>query len=115
MPLNCPLCSGCLDAPFAAIMAGYVYILASQKNGTRYTGVTSDLAARIGQHKCGAGSKFTARYGVKRLVWYEKHLDVRDAIEREKRIKRWRRAWKVALIEKDNREWAELSSGLDQD
>jgi len=91
-------------------VAGYVYILASQKNGTLYTGVTSDLVSRIGQHKDGAGSKFTAKYGVKRLVWYEKHLDIRDAIEREKKVKRWRRAWKIALIEKSNPEWAELSS-----
>jgi putative endonuclease len=94
-------------------MTGYVYILASQKNGTLYAGVTSDLAARVAQHKSGEGSKFTAKYGVKRLVWYERHFNVRDAIEREKRIKRWRRAWKVALIEKDNPEWSELSSGLD--
>ncbi|MFN3171908.1 MAG: GIY-YIG nuclease family protein [Hyphomicrobiales bacterium] len=96
-------------------MAGYVYILTSQKNGTLYTGVTSELAAIIAQHKCGKGSKFTARYGVKRLVWYEEHFDVRDAIEREKRIKRCRRAWKVALIEKGNAEWAELSYGIGED
>ena len=96
-------------------MAGYVYILASQKNGTLYIGVTSDLVARISQHKCGQGSKFTTKYGVKRLVWYEEHFDIRDAIEREKKIKRWRRAWKIALIEEENPEWAELSSGLVQD
>ncbi|MEO0385010.1 MAG: GIY-YIG nuclease family protein [Pseudomonadota bacterium] len=96
-------------------MAGFVYILASQKNGTLYTGVTSDLAARIAQHKCGEGSKFTAKYGVKRLVWYEEHLDIRDAIECEKRIKHWRRTWKVALIEKENSEWAELSSDIGHD
>lgn len=76
--------------------------------------MTSDLAARISQHKCGQGSKFANRYGVKRLVWYEEHLDIRDAIEREKKIKRWR-AWKVALIEKDNPEWSKLLRGFHQD
>lgn len=80
-------------------MPGYVYILASQKNGTLYTGVPSNLAERISQHKLGEGSKFSAKYGAVRLVWYEEHFDIRDAIEREKSIKRWRRAWKIAMIE----------------
>lgn len=115
MPFNHPLYFSGLDAPFATTMAGYVYILASQRNGTLYTGVTSDLAARVAQHKCGEGSKFTARYGIKRLVWYEEHVDIRDAIEREKKIKRWRRAWKVAVIEKNNPEWSELLRGIHQD
>ena len=75
-------------------MTGYVTMLASQKNGTIYTGVTSDLGRRIPEHKAGTGSRFTARYGVVRLVWYEEHFDIRDAIEREKRVKRWRRDWK---------------------
>ncbi len=96
-------------------MAGYVYILASQKNGTLYVGVTTSLAARIVQHKNGEGSKFAAKYGVTRLVWYEEHIDVRDAIEREKSIKRWRRDWKIALIEKDNPQWNELFRGLGWD
>lgn len=92
-------------------MTGYVYMLASQKNGTLYAGVTSNLAQRIAQHKRGEGSKFAAKYGAVRLVWYEEHVDVRDAIEREKRIKRWRRDWKIDLIEKDNPDWTELFRG----
>jgi len=92
-------------------MTGFVYILASQKNGTLYTGVTSSLGARIAQHKRGDGSKFSAKYGVTRLVWYEEHFDIRDAIEREKKIKRWRRAWKIALIEETNPDWTELFRG----
>ncbi|MGB7432538.1 MAG: GIY-YIG nuclease family protein [Ahrensia sp.] len=92
-------------------MSGYVYILASQKNGTLYTGVTSNLAERISQHKRGEGSKFTAKYGAIRLVWYEEHFDIRDAIQREKAIKRWRRSWKVELIERFNPDWTELFRG----
>ena len=92
-------------------MPGYVYILASQKNGTLYTGVTNSLGERIAQHKRGEGSGFSAKYGVKRLVWYEEHFDIRDAIEREKQIKRWRRAWKIALIEEHNPDWNELFRG----
>ncbi len=96
-------------------MAGYVYMLASQKNGTIYTGVTNSLAMRIAQHKNGEGSRFTAKYNVTRLVWYEEHFNIRDAIEREKTIKRWRRDWKIALIEKDNPEWNELFRGMGWD
>ncbi|MDQ6434341.1 GIY-YIG nuclease family protein [Mesorhizobium sp. LHD-90] len=70
---------------------GFVYILASQKNGTLYTGVTSDLAGRLLQHRTGTGSKFAARYGVTRLVWFEEHAWVIDAIKREKAIKKWPR------------------------
>jgi len=92
-------------------MTGYVYMLASQKRGTIYTGVTSDLGRRIPEHKAGIGSRFTARYGVMRLVWYEEHFDIRDAIEREKRLKRWRRDWKIRLIEAMNPGWEELFRG----
>lgn len=92
-------------------MTGYVYMLASQKNGTIYIGVTNSLGRRVPEHKAGQGSRFTARYGVRRLVWYEEHFDIRDAIQREKSLKRWPRAWKIALIEKTNPDWNELLRG----
>jgi len=85
-----------------------VYILASGRNGTLYTGVTSDLAMRMSQHKHGVFGGFSARYGCKQLVWYEPQIDMRCAIHREKQIKRWRRDWKLALIEAGNPEWRDL-------
>ncbi|WP_114391032.1 GIY-YIG nuclease family protein [Notoacmeibacter marinus] len=91
-------------------MTGFVYMLASQKNGTLYVGVTNSLARRIPEHR-EAKKGFTARYGCHRLVWYEEHFDVRDAIQREKTMKRWPRAWKVALIEEHNPDWNELFTG----
>jgi putative endonuclease len=92
-------------------MTGYVYMLASKKNGTIYTGVTSDLARRIDEHRTGRGSRFADRYGAHRLVWYEEYFDVRDAIAREKEIKKWRREWKIALIETSNPQWFERLRG----
>jgi putative endonuclease len=74
--------------------------------------VTNDLASSKPEHRDGKGSQFTARYGVKRLVWYEEHFDIRDAIQREKSLKRWPRQWKIELIEKANPEWHELFRGL---
>ncbi len=88
---------------------GYVYILASQKNGTLYTGVTSDLAARLLQHRTGTGSKFASLYGVTRLVWFDEYPLVVDAIAREKAIKKWPRAWKIKLIEERNPGWHDIS------
>ena len=88
---------------------GYVYILASQKNGTLYIGVTSDLAGRVLQHRSGTGSKFAARHGVKRLVWFDECDLVADAIAREKAIKKWPRAWKSKLIEENNPHWHDLT------
>lgn len=85
----------------------YVYILASARNGTLYTGVTADLSRRIYQHREGR-SGFTAEYDVKRLVWYETFSNIHDAIDAEKRIKRWRRGWKIDLIEKLNPQWLDL-------
>jgi putative endonuclease len=73
--------------------------------------VTNDLGRRMPEHKDGTGSRFTARYGVQRLVWYEEHFDIRDAIQREKSLKRWPRQWKIELIEKTNPEWHELFRG----
>src|SRR3546814_6680809 len=81
----------------------YVYILANQRNGTLYVGVTNDLIRRIHEHREGSVAGFTKRYGVKRLVYFESWADVVGAIEREKRTKRWRRDWKVALRSEGHR------------
>jgi putative endonuclease len=86
----------------------YVYIMASKRNGTLYTGVTSDIARRVWEHREGTIPGFTKSYGVKLLVWYETHPEVLGAIAREKAIKRWRRAWKLALIESLNPQWRDL-------
>ena len=85
-----------------------VYILASRRNGTLYVGMSSVLAYRAYQHKIEFYDGFTKRYGVKMLVYYEHHTDVWEAIYRERRIKKWMRAWKIALIEKHNPEWKDL-------
>ena len=90
----------------------YVYILASQRNGTLYVGVTSDIVRRAHEHRTGTIAGFSRRYDVKRLVWYEIHGDVREAIDREKRLKRWRRAWKLTLIEGTNPQWRDLWDDL---
>lgn len=85
-----------------------VYILASQRNGTLYAGVTSDLVKRIWQHRDNLIDGFTSQYGVHMLVYFEQHLDMTAAILREKQIKRWNRAWKIRLIEEMNPEWRDL-------
>lgn len=85
------------------------YIMANRKNGTLYVGVTSDLSTRVGQHKSGAGSRFTGKYGCTRLVWFEEFDDMASAARRERRLKEWQRAWKIALIEKTNPHWDDLS------
>ena len=90
----------------------YVYILANRKNGTLYIGVTNNLLKRVHQHKTNAVKGFTERYAVHRLVYYEHYGDIRDAINREKRMKRWKRQWKINLIEKDNPEWRDLFDEL---
>ena len=89
-----------------------VYILASAPFGTIYIGVTSDLLARLHQHRTGAVPGFTSRYGVYRLVRLEMFSDMRSAIEREKQLKRWHRSWKINLIEQDNPHWIDLAVGL---
>ncbi|MBO9706577.1 MAG: GIY-YIG nuclease family protein [Caulobacter sp.] len=90
-------------------MATYhVYLLASRRNGTLYVGVTGDLSRRVWEHREGRTPGFTQRYGVTRLVWYEAFADVNDAIAAEKRIKRWRRGWKLRLIEERNPQWLDL-------
>jgi putative endonuclease len=88
----------------------YVYILSSQTAGTLYTGVTSDLTKRISQHKLGIPKGFTSKYRVGRLVWYEVHNDIENAIQREKQIKEWQRKWKIQMIEQANPEWRDLFS-----
>ena len=93
-------------------MSGYVYILASRKHGTLYTGVTSNLEQRSWEHREGLTAGFTKKYGVKRLVWYRDYPDIRDAIDEEKRIKKWRRKWKLELIEAMNPDWADLYETL---
>jgi len=85
-----------------------VYILASQRNGTLYTGVTSILVKRIWEHKNNLIESFTKRYGVHLLVYFELHSDMKSAITREKQIKKWNRAWKIRLIEAGNPEWRDL-------
>ena len=81
-----------------------VYILASKPNGTLYVGVTSDLIKRVWEHKQDAVEGFTKKYAVHDLMWYELHEDMQTAIQREKNIKAWKRAWKIELIEQDNPE-----------
>jgi putative endonuclease len=89
-------------------LAFYVYILASRKNGTLYVGVTNDLARRVEQHRLGEGRSFTKKHKVGRLVFAESFEDINEAIATEKRLKKWRRAWKIQLIERSNPEWLDL-------
>lgn len=90
----------------------FVYMLASKPYGTLYVGVTNDLIRRVTEHREELVHGFTKRYGVKQLVWFEQHGDVNEAIAREKRLKRWRRDWKIGLIEAENPRWADLYPGL---
>ena len=85
-----------------------VYILASKRNGTLYIGVTSDLVKRIWEHKNDFVAGFTTRYGIHTLFWYELHESMQSAIEREKKLKEWKRAWKMELIEASNPNWHDL-------
>ncbi|MEI9995450.1 MAG: GIY-YIG nuclease family protein [Rhizomicrobium sp.] len=90
----------------------WVYLLASAPYGTLYTGVANNLIRRVWEHKEGVVAGFTRRYDVKTLVWHEWHENVEAAIAREKSLKRWRRDWKIALIEADNPLWIDLYPGL---
>ncbi len=89
-----------------------VYMMASRKHGTIYTGVTSQLTARISQHRSGTPAGFTALYGANRLVWFETHESMTRAIYREKRLKKYKREWKVNLIERENPDWFDLYPSL---
>jgi putative endonuclease len=89
-------------------MSFYTYLLASAPYGTLYCGHTDDLIARIWKHRNKVYSGFTAKYGVHRLVWYEPHGEREHAFRRERRIKKWNRAWKIRLIEAENPTWSDL-------
>jgi len=89
-----------------------VYILASKRNGTLYIGVTSDLVKRVWEHKNHLVEGFTKKYGVDKLVYHETHETAESAIAREKKMKKWNRAWKIRLIEKDNPDWHDLYEEL---
>ena len=90
----------------------FVYILCSRRNGTLYTGITSDLIKRVYEHKNNLADGFSKKYGVHRLVWFEQHHESEAAIQREKQIKKWERAWKIRLIEEHNPEWKDLYGDL---
>ena len=89
-----------------------VYILANTKNTTLYTGVTANLHERLWHHRNATVSSFTKKYRVKKLVWYETHGSMESAIIREKQIKKWKRAWKIRMILKDNPEWRDLTEKI---
>lgn len=90
----------------------YIYILANQKNGTLYIGLTSDIIKRIWQHQNDLIDGFTKKYSIHRLVYFEEVGDVRSAISREKQLKGWKRCWKIELIEQNNPNWDNLSSDI---
>lgn len=92
-----------------------VYILASQRNGTLYIGVTTNLPARLHEHREGRASNFTRKYGVTRLVHFEMFEEISEAIGREKRLKNWRRAWKIHLIEQFNPDWRDVTGDIPYD
>ena len=91
---------------------GYLYILASRRNGTLYVGVTSDLAKRMEEHRLKLVEGFTKRYGVTKLVYFEIFEDIKDAIARERHIKEWRREWKIELIQSSNPYWRDLYENI---
>ena len=93
-------------------MLYYVYITANKKHGTPYIGVTNDLQKRVYEHKQKMVKGFSKRYNISRLVYYEKTTDIHSAISREKQLKKWNRAWKIRLIEKNNPEWLDLYEDL---
>jgi putative endonuclease len=90
----------------------FVYILASGRNGTLYIGVTSDLVGRVWEHKEKVFRGFTAKYGVDKLIWFEEYGDISEAIWREKKLKRWKRAWKLDLFRDTNPDWHDLYPSL---
>jgi putative endonuclease len=92
----------------------FVYILASQRNGTLYIGVTSDLLKRVWKHKNKQVDGFTKKYDIDKLVYYEQTESIISALEREKQLKKWNRSWKLKLIEKNNPKWQDLYLALTQ-
>ncbi len=105
---------GSIQPPIRLPRSGFVYILASKPNGTLYIGVTTDLARRLDEHRRGEGSAFVAEHGVARLVYVEPHDAIRDAVERERRLKKWNREWKLQLIRGQNPTWRDLAIDLDR-
>ena len=93
----------------------FVYLKASRRSGALYCGVTNDLVRRVHEHREGRAEGFTQGHGVNRLVWFEQHREINEAILREKRIKKWNRGWKIALIEDRNRDWRDLAVDLGLD
>ena len=93
-------------------MAFFVYILATNRNGTLYIGMTDDLVKRVWQHRNGLAAGFTDRYAVKTLVWFERHESRESAFARERRLKKWNRSWKLDLIEHNNPHWRDLWSEI---
>jgi putative endonuclease len=100
------------DRCHSSTMKGYVYILASKRNGTLYIGVTRDLPGRLYEHQNELTPGFTSRYGIKTLVWFEEYDLLVDAITREKTMKKWPRKWKLNLIEERNPDWEDIASHL---
>jgi putative endonuclease len=93
-------------------MIGWIYIMTNRRNWTLYVGATVDLARRVWEHRIGAADGFTKRYGLKQLVYFERHQDILQAKQRELNIKHWPRAWKVQLIHRDNPDWEDLYDRL---
>ena len=93
-------------------MSFWVYILASRRNGTLYIGMTDDLVRRAWEHRTGAVPGFTRQYGIKMLVWFEQHETRESALQRERQLKKWNRAWKLQLIERFNPSWKDLADEL---
>ena len=91
---------------------GYVYIMSNRRDGALYIGVTSDLSRRAFEHRQGVIDGFTKRYGLKRLVYYERYEDIRDALQREKNLKHWPRVWKLARVHDLNPDWEDLYERL---
>lgn len=106
-----PACSQSIEME-RETRGGWVYLMTDRYCGTMYVGVIADLPARVSQHRLGTGSGFCARYGLTRLVWAERLATIEEAIEFEKRLKRWQRAWKFELIEKANPDWNDLFNQL---
>jgi len=94
------------------MQGGWVYIVTNRPNGTLYVGVTSDLARRIWEHREGVADGFTRKYRLKLLIWAERHDDIRSAIQRERNMKHWPRAWKIDLILAQNPEWNDVYDRL---
>ena len=114
MAAHVPIAEQYTNMQHPAMRGGWVYIVTNRPNGTLYVGVTSDLPRRAYEHREGAIPGFTKQYGLKRLVWYEWHDAYASAVQRERTIKHWRRAWKVRLIVEANPGWADLHETLNR-